>query len=313
MARIPLADIFGLRPFPLRLREMKLAIRGDGITPKTKVGLSSRALIKPRLAFPLWLGRKPEGRLIPIYNLFNHTPPNLREGWSVEKTNVRDFRGGDLTYDSHNGTDFAVPPGTIIAAAAPGVVVRCSNEFHRGGLKVFIDHGRGLITTYNHLAKVDVRVGETVHRGQPIARSGASGIDGFLLFPWSTPHLHLNVWLNGRYVDPFPQAGLASLWQAGDRPLPVEKPSDFAHESYEPTVWDPARVAAQVAACIDPAVQRELAACPDLATQAITVMFQRNYFPFRFTKEVDLYPPKFPREARLSLPFRAEDYDGILL
>jgi hypothetical protein len=52
---------------------------------------------------------------------------------------VRDFRGGTLTYDSHNGTDFAVPPGTIVVAAAPGRVLRASSEFNRGGLKVFVD------------------------------------------------------------------------------------------------------------------------------------------------------------------------------
>ena len=80
-------------------------------------------------------------------------------------TQVRDFRGGTLTYDSHNGTDFAVPVGTEVLAAAPGRVFRVSNEFHRGGLKVFIDHGAGLITTSNHLARSLVRPGDVVRVG----------------------------------------------------------------------------------------------------------------------------------------------------
>ncbi len=78
-----------------------------------------------------------------MYNLFNRTPTPLEDGWSVRKTQVTDFRGGTLTYDSHNGTDFAVPVGTVVVAPAPGKVLRISSEFNRGGLKVFLDHGRG--------------------------------------------------------------------------------------------------------------------------------------------------------------------------
>ena len=39
-------------------------------------------------------------------------------------------------------------------------------------------------------------------RGQPVARSGYSGIDAVITFPWGTPHIHFNVWLHGRPVDP---------------------------------------------------------------------------------------------------------------
>jgi murein DD-endopeptidase len=163
-----------------------------------------------------WLGRRRADRRVPIYNLFNRTPTPIADGWSVRKTQVRDFRGGTLTYDSHNGTDFAVPPGTIVVAAAPGRVLRVSSEFNRGGLKVFVDHGRGLVTTSNHLGRALVRDGDLVRRGQPIALSGASGIDMFLMFPWNVPHVHFNVWLNGEPVDPF--AGWA-VSPGGDRTI----------------------------------------------------------------------------------------------
>ena len=74
-----------------------------------------------------------------------------------------------MTYDIHNGTDFATPVGTRVVAGAPGVVRRVSSEFHRGGLKVFIDHGGGLVTGANHLSRALVRVGERVSRGQLVA------------------------------------------------------------------------------------------------------------------------------------------------
>ena len=75
-------------------------------------------ILKPGLSFPLWLGARPRGRNIPIYNLFNYEQSDPALGWSVQKTRVRDFRGGDLSYDSHNGTDFAVAPGTEVCALA---------------------------------------------------------------------------------------------------------------------------------------------------------------------------------------------------
>ena len=75
---------------------------------------------------------------------------------------MEDFRGHELTYDSHNGTDFAVPVGTRVTAAADGEVIRVSNEFHRGGLKLFIDHGCGVVTSYNHLATVEVAAGDSI-------------------------------------------------------------------------------------------------------------------------------------------------------
>lgn len=186
-------EVFGLSPLTLRAREALLALRGGTGVPRSRFGLSSLRILRPALGVSTWLGRRRADRRIPIYNLFNRTPTAVEQGWSVRKTQVRDFRGGTLTYDSHNGTDFAVTVGTIVVAPAPARVLRVSSEFNRGGLKVFLDHGRGLTTSSNHLARALVRVGDEVERGQPIGLSGYSGIDGFVAFPWSVPHVHFNV------------------------------------------------------------------------------------------------------------------------
>src|SRR5512143_366703 len=148
--RLSLVETFGLAPAGARLRETLLALRGDGLTPPSKFGVSSLGIFQPALAARLWLGLRAPDRRVAIYNYFNRTPTPESEGWSVRKTQVRDFRGGDRTYDSHNGTDFAVSPGTVVVAAAPGRVVRVSSEFNRGGLKVMLDHGHGVMTVTVH-------------------------------------------------------------------------------------------------------------------------------------------------------------------
>lgn len=316
--RLSPLEVFGLRPLGKALRETALAVRGDGSTPPSRFDRSSLALLDPRLSLPLWLGRRRPDRRVELYNLFNRRPTPVEEGWSVRVTQVEDFLGGGATYDSHNGTDFAVPVGTVVVAAAPGVVLRVSSEMNRGGLKVFIDHGFGLVTTSNHLGRALVSPGERVARGQPVALSGASGIDCLAFFPWSCPHVHYNVWLNGVPVDPFAAAsapGEISLFR-GPTGLPVpaspgERPeldADFA-----PTAWDADAVDAAVAACRHAGARAEIDAQPDSGQRAMAALFQLNYYPTRFGSRPNLYGRTFPRAPRLDLPFRAEDFDGVSL
>jgi murein DD-endopeptidase len=308
--RIGILETFGLSPLPLRAREAWLALRGDASVPPTRFDVSSLGILKPRLSVETWLGRRRPDRRIPISNLVNHTPTPLEAGWSVRKSQVRDYRGGTLTYDSHNGTDFAVPVGTVVVAPAPAKVLRVSSEFNRGGLKVFLDHGRGLATTCNHLARALVRPGDLVERGAPIALSGYSGIDALVAFPWSVPHVHFNVWLDGAYVDPFAAPGEVSLWRDGNdarswdgRPEP---------EPFEPTIWDLRAVDRTIASCLDASVRAELTAERELGQRAMNTLFYRNYYPTRFSTNEPLYTDSHPRRPWLTLPFRREDFDGLV-
>ena len=98
----------------------------------------------------------------------------------------------------HTGTDFGVPTGTPIRAAADGEVLQVVwNTAY--GRRVVVDHGRlggtYLVTTYNHMSRWAVRPGQQVKRGQIIGYVGTTG--------WSTgPHLHFEVLSNGRFVNP---------------------------------------------------------------------------------------------------------------
>lgn len=320
---LSLAEVFGLTDPKRRLRETRLAMGGDPFTPRSKWGLSSLGILRPRLSVKTWLGWRPEDRLVPVINLFNRTPTPLEDGWSIKKSQVQDFRGRRLTYDSHNGTDFAIPPATVVVAAAPGVVRRISDEFHRGGLKIVIDHGFGLITTTNHLGRSLVEVGDRVSRGQAIALSAYSGIDALLGFPWSAPHIHFNVWLNGKYVDPFARPGEISLWRRRNDPVPFQAGKDFQAEKDEeshdesdhllPSKWDEEGLQAVIDGCRDPALRAQLAAVEELDRRAVDTIFMKNYFPTRFAVNAPIYGETFQAKPRLDLPLRAEDYEGIRL
>jgi murein DD-endopeptidase MepM/ murein hydrolase activator NlpD len=75
----------------------------------------------------------------------------------------------------HHGIDFACPIGTVVVAAASGVVTNVAN-ISGGGLIVAIKHNAiGFFTTYMHLSQALVKKGDVVKAGQPIAKSGNSG------------------------------------------------------------------------------------------------------------------------------------------
>jgi hypothetical protein len=303
-----LGDVMGLRPLTLRLKQAMITIRGEEDVPKSIWGWSSLKQLYPGISPKLWRGQEfIRGKII-LSNLFNHTPTPIEKGWSVRKTQITDFRGRGLTYDSHNGTDFAIPVGTPVHTAAPGEVVAVMSEFNRGGLKVFIDHGCGLMTTYAHLAKALVKVGDRVHRGQAIAISGYSGIDGAVTYPFGIPHVHFNVWLNNEPVDPFPLDGRRSLWRAGAMPEFTKDastefaPSDFHEESVQEAIRS----------CKTASVRTWLSSIACKRQQAFQTIIHKNYYPTRFTKRLNLYAQHHDRQPLLDLPFSSEDFDGIV-
>jgi murein DD-endopeptidase MepM/ murein hydrolase activator NlpD len=90
----------------------------------------------------------------------------------------------------HPGIDIAGHTGDSVHAAAAGTVIYAGWRNNGGGLVVWISHGSGLYTTYNHMSAVLVHTGQKVSRGQIVGRVGMTG--------WATgPHLHFEVWLNG--------------------------------------------------------------------------------------------------------------------
>jgi murein DD-endopeptidase MepM/ murein hydrolase activator NlpD len=126
------------------------------------------------------------------------TPPVSAAGtwaWPVTGPVIRAFDPPDSPYGAgHRGIDIAAPAGSIVVAPADGRVAFAGPV--GGRLFLTIDHSVGLESTYSWVASLEVRKGDLVQRGQPVARSGA-GHTGDLL-----PNLHLGVKLDDVYVDP---------------------------------------------------------------------------------------------------------------
>lgn len=311
--RIGWRETFGLVPLRPALREARKAIAGSPGTPRTVWGLSSLRIFKPGISLPTWLGHRRRDGRVPVYNFFNREQPPRDAPYSVRVSFCRDFRGGRFTYDSHVGTDFAVPVGTPVVAAAPGLVLRVASELDHGGLKVCIDHGRGLFTTSSHLSRAFVAEGARVQRGDRLGLSGASGIELLLFFPWVAPHLHLNVWLDGEPIDPFARAGEVSMWRRDNDPVPWDGRPVAGDDGFEPSRWDPRGVEASIEACRDPAVRQKARACPTLERRAAEVLFHRVLTPAAFDAFPPLYLERGERRPCLDLPFRAQDFSGTAL
>ncbi|CAN7206059.1 peptidoglycan DD-metalloendopeptidase family protein [Arthrobacter sp. LjRoot14] len=95
----------------------------------------------------------------------------------------------------HWGQDFAAACGTRVYAADAGVVRAVGWHPWGGGNRVEIDHGNGLITTYNHLEGIAVKKGDSVQVGEVIAKVGTTGSS-------TGCHLHFETILDGVHVNP---------------------------------------------------------------------------------------------------------------
>jgi murein DD-endopeptidase MepM/ murein hydrolase activator NlpD len=103
------------------------------------------------------------------------------------------FRG---TAAFHPGVDIQCKVGTAVYATADGVVDKAERSGGYGNM-VEIDHGRGIQTRYGHLSQILVTAGQKIKRGQLIALSGSTGRS-------TGPHLHYEVRIDGRAVNPVP-------------------------------------------------------------------------------------------------------------
>ena len=100
----------------------------------------------------------------------------------------------------HHGVDWAAKRGTPVRAAKGGKGVFRGKK-RGGGRLIIIDHGQGVQTYYAHLSGFKTRKGRKVRRGELIGKVGSSGRS-------SGPHLHFEIRMNGKSVNP---AGLVPL------------------------------------------------------------------------------------------------------
>lgn len=114
--------------------------------------------------------------------------------WPVRGRIIAGF-GPKPTGQQNDGINLAVPEGTPIKAADDGTVAYAGNELKGYGNLVLIRHANGYVTAYAHASELLVKRGDTVRRGQVIAKSGQTG-------NVSSPQLHFEVRKGATPVDP---------------------------------------------------------------------------------------------------------------
>ena len=95
----------------------------------------------------------------------------------------------------HYGLDIAAKKGTPVKVISDGIVVFANDDMFFNGKMLIISHGLGLSSTYIHLSKIIVKIGDRVLKGQEIGLVGSTGRA-------TGPHLHLGVTLNKTPIDP---------------------------------------------------------------------------------------------------------------
>jgi len=100
----------------------------------------------------------------------------------------------------NDGINIAAPKGAPIRAAESGTVAYAGNELRGFGNLLLIRHANGLVTAYAHADEILVKRGDTVSRGQIVARVGNTG-------GVPSPQLHFEVRQGRRAVDPEPYLG----------------------------------------------------------------------------------------------------------
>ncbi len=101
----------------------------------------------------------------------------------------------------HYGIDIAGDYGSPVRAGTGGTVIFAGWKGNGGGYQVWISHGSGLYSTYNHMSAISVGSGQGVSAGQQVGRVGQSGNA-------TGPHLHFEVWRGG-------------IWSGGTRVNPL--------------------------------------------------------------------------------------------
>lgn len=186
--RIPVPVTVAPRAYPARTVVIPEAKRGLLVQPGV-VRDGRQLLLLLRTVSPVqqWSGPfRPPVDAPPEYSF--GAPTTYIGGSPVEA--LSDAVYGEL----HRGMDYPVPAGTVVQAPAAGTVLLARENPLTGGT-LLVDHGQGVLSVFFHLARIDVREGQSIVGRTPLGLSGDTGIAG-------TPHVHWAVYVNGVAVDP---------------------------------------------------------------------------------------------------------------
>jgi len=139
------------------------------------------------------LGRKTAPRMLWDKKAFMRLPNAApKAGFGDQRTYY--YQGKEIDHQTHMGVDLASLEGATVPAANSGKVA-FAGFFGIYGETVIIDHGLGLQTLYAHLRQIDVKEGQEVKKGDPIGKTGTTGLAG-------GDHLHFGVLVFGHETSP---------------------------------------------------------------------------------------------------------------
>ena len=133
-----------------------------------------------------------------LFKLWRDTDVSVQLSWPVtgplsSPFGLRRFFN-DQPRNPHSGIDIAAPEGTAIVLPSDGLIID-TGDYYFNGKTVFVDHGQGMISMFNHMSKITVNTGDKLKRGDKIGEIGSTGrVTG--------PHLHWSLSLNEARVDP---------------------------------------------------------------------------------------------------------------
>lgn len=186
---LPITDEFLTRKVPELLQANGLDASGDLVSGYLRINRDLRATTEVRVreicrdsnAAPLWQGA--------FLRLPNSAPLS---GFADRRSYVYD--GKTIDSQTHLGFDLASLRGSSVPAANTGRVV-FAGALGIYGNTVIVDHGLGLFSLYGHLSEVGATPGTRVARGDPIGKTGDTGLA-------AGDHLHFSMMVRGVHVDP---------------------------------------------------------------------------------------------------------------
>jgi murein DD-endopeptidase MepM/ murein hydrolase activator NlpD len=186
---LPITQDFLARKVPELLQANGLEDSGDLVAGYLRINRELRTATERRLRDlcaesaprPLWEGA--------FLRLPNAAPLS---GFADRRTYV--YEGKTIDQQTHLGFDLASLKGSPVPAGNTGRIV-FTGPLGIYGNTVVIDHGLGLFSLYGHLSAIDVQRGASVRRGDPIGKTGDTGLA-------AGDHLHFSVMIRGVHVDP---------------------------------------------------------------------------------------------------------------
>ena len=186
---LPLTEEFLRRKVPELLEANGLPAGDDLVAGYLRINREVRAASEVRIReicresapVPLWEGA--------FLRMPNSAPLS---GFADRRTYLYD--GKAIDHQTHLGFDLASLRGSVVPAGNTGRVV-FGGPLGIYGNTVILDHGLGLFSLYGHLSEIAVASGARVARGDPLGKTGDTGLAG-------GDHLHFSIMIHGVHVDP---------------------------------------------------------------------------------------------------------------